>query len=539
MQELQDIYVRYKRHVQQLLTGVKQPPLPTRELVSISTASRPGIGGGDGGGWVGGAGHSLQPRAHANAVDENGILLVRIPDTFMEFDAEALQRRREHVATYEGAGSGHDPGPSDTLMRADSRTDTRHALTGGGGRVGERQRKRNRDGVVRSRGKMPGDGVFVGEGGVAGGGKRKGTRQFQQIIDNEGNLVEVADHMSCLVCLGSVSADLWVACDTCGAWQHQLCAGYLAEDDVPDKHYCEECRAAQASAEERSHPYDFQGASESLSQAFDASILPSADKARVGDDGVEGGQHDNSCGGSEAQEASYSKAPQPSVAAESTDMYIDREAVYARGGALYAATGLPDTTLTDLLLPGNVDAPISPDVGDDAAGGDENHGQGAAEDCTIEKATVTDGEGTAETGFRCVLAGPLPPMSTSEASCAAPPAGTVAHAHTQGGQPRLPDTAAGTAARIRNECALLSAAVASMKESALCEEVEALLRDAEARVEDLETVMADELAATHQPEPPPTPPPTDPVWATLGPRASDTRRREAEVMTMIQVISHH
>jgi acetylornithine deacetylase/succinyl-diaminopimelate desuccinylase-like protein len=78
-----------------------------------------------------------------------------------------------------------------------------------------------------------------------------------------------------------------------------------------------------------------------------------------------------------------------------------------------------------------------------------------------------------------------------------------------------------------------------MKESALCEEVEALLRDAEARVEDLETVMADELAATHQPEPPPTPPPTDPVWATLGPRASDTRRREAEVMTMIQVISHH
>jgi len=27
---------------------------------------------------------------------------------------------------------------------------------------------------------------------------------------------------------------------------HQLCAGYLAEYDVPDRHYCDECQAFQA-----------------------------------------------------------------------------------------------------------------------------------------------------------------------------------------------------------------------------------------------------------------------------------------------------
>ena len=42
-----------------------------------------------------------------------------------------------------------------------------------------------------------------------------------------------------------------MACDTCEAWQHQLCAGYLGEDDVPDKHYCDECVALQFSLPER------------------------------------------------------------------------------------------------------------------------------------------------------------------------------------------------------------------------------------------------------------------------------------------------
>ena len=34
-----------------------------------------------------------------------------------------------------------------------------------------------------------------------------------------------ADHGLCSICNGETESDLWVECDECKAWQHQLCCG--------------------------------------------------------------------------------------------------------------------------------------------------------------------------------------------------------------------------------------------------------------------------------------------------------------------------
>ncbi|PNH45868.1 hypothetical protein VD0004_g2105 [Verticillium dahliae] len=34
---------------------------------------------------------------------------------------------------------------------------------------------------------------------------------------------------------------VWVACDTCGAWQHNVCMG-MPDDNLPEHYYCEQCR---------------------------------------------------------------------------------------------------------------------------------------------------------------------------------------------------------------------------------------------------------------------------------------------------------
>eukprot|EP00960_Hanusia_phi_P004167 122927-Hanusia_phi.AAC.4 len=56
-----------------------------------------------------------------------------------------------------------------------------------------------------------------------------------------------ADHMLCSVCKGETESDLWVECDQCKAWQHQLCCGYFSESDILEQHFCDECSEKQVS----------------------------------------------------------------------------------------------------------------------------------------------------------------------------------------------------------------------------------------------------------------------------------------------------
>jgi hypothetical protein len=38
------------------------------------------------------------------------------------------------------------------------------------------------------------------------------------------------------------SGEPWIACDTCGAWQHNVCVGMsVFTEDVPNNYYCEQC----------------------------------------------------------------------------------------------------------------------------------------------------------------------------------------------------------------------------------------------------------------------------------------------------------
>ena len=39
------------------------------------------------------------------------------------------------------------------------------------------------------------------------------------------------------------SGEAWISCETCYAWQHNVCVGVSSfEDEIPDKYYCEQCR---------------------------------------------------------------------------------------------------------------------------------------------------------------------------------------------------------------------------------------------------------------------------------------------------------
>lgn len=39
------------------------------------------------------------------------------------------------------------------------------------------------------------------------------------------------------------SGEAWIACETCGAWQHNVCVGVSSfDDEIPEHYWCEQCR---------------------------------------------------------------------------------------------------------------------------------------------------------------------------------------------------------------------------------------------------------------------------------------------------------
>ena len=49
------------------------------------------------------------------------------------------------------------------------------------------------------------------------------------------------NHAVCATCLGRSPSDLWVACDACGQWHHQLCVGISEPAHVPEQYLCQAC----------------------------------------------------------------------------------------------------------------------------------------------------------------------------------------------------------------------------------------------------------------------------------------------------------
>ncbi len=53
------------------------------------------------------------------------------------------------------------------------------------------------------------------------------------------------------ICNGATHADEWVMCDSCKGWEHQACAGFLGEMEIPEEYICNDCttqRLAQVCA---------------------------------------------------------------------------------------------------------------------------------------------------------------------------------------------------------------------------------------------------------------------------------------------------
>ncbi|KAF2670297.1 hypothetical protein BT63DRAFT_439362 [Microthyrium microscopicum] len=72
---------------------------------------------------------------------------------------------------------------------------------------------------------------------------KKGKRSSKANDDDESG--EEDDSIIRCICGATEDKDGWmmISCETCTAWQHNLCMGITEEDDkLPDKYYCEQCR---------------------------------------------------------------------------------------------------------------------------------------------------------------------------------------------------------------------------------------------------------------------------------------------------------
>ncbi|KAF4633143.1 hypothetical protein G7Y89_g4980 [Cudoniella acicularis] len=74
--------------------------------------------------------------------------------------------------------------------------------------------------------------------------KKKSTKKAAKkaVEKNEDEEVEVIRCVCGAVETGDDEGEPWIACDTCGVWQHNVCVGISRfEEDAPDKYRCEQC----------------------------------------------------------------------------------------------------------------------------------------------------------------------------------------------------------------------------------------------------------------------------------------------------------
>lgn len=74
--------------------------------------------------------------------------------------------------------------------------------------------------------------------------KKKATKKSAKKSDKpEEEEVEVIRCVCGAVETGDDEGEPWIACDSCGVWQHNICVGISQfTEDQPDKYFCEECR---------------------------------------------------------------------------------------------------------------------------------------------------------------------------------------------------------------------------------------------------------------------------------------------------------
>ena len=78
--------------------------------------------------------------------------------------------------------------------------------------------------------------------------KRRQTKKSKKAKEQEQEQEEEQeDELIRCVCGASEqdedSGEAWIACETCGAWQHNVCVGISSfEDEIPEFYWCEQCR---------------------------------------------------------------------------------------------------------------------------------------------------------------------------------------------------------------------------------------------------------------------------------------------------------
>lgn len=76
--------------------------------------------------------------------------------------------------------------------------------------------------------------------------KRRQTKKSRKAQEDEENSQEPEEVIRC-VCGATEqdedSGEAWISCETCYAWQHNVCVGVSSyEDEIPENYWCEQCR---------------------------------------------------------------------------------------------------------------------------------------------------------------------------------------------------------------------------------------------------------------------------------------------------------
>jgi hypothetical protein len=71
------------------------------------------------------------------------------------------------------------------------------------------------------------------------GGNKKGKKQA---VQEEEEVEIIRCVCGARATEGDDDPEPWIACDTCGAWQHNVCMGIpIHDEDIPDNYLCEQC----------------------------------------------------------------------------------------------------------------------------------------------------------------------------------------------------------------------------------------------------------------------------------------------------------